>query len=129
MEYRPSNTITKALQEVYTKELVGQRFVRRSKYGGETFGEIKEVTVHLCLTYDKETSAIFQYNLDRIKSRKRNQDVEPKVFPTPSNPYTAFRPSVIIKSTNNITYELEELFIIQNKEDDTQRIVFSQSAN
>ena len=119
MELFITDTITSDLRELYLKHLVGKKFVYHSKYGGETIGEIQDVTVGLSYTFDKESSEIFQHNLDKLKSRKRREEVEPKVFPKPSNPWTGYRPTVAIKATSGITYKLKEIFILKENSNDT----------
>ena len=121
----PQSSLTSSMREVLLKELVGQTFLYRSKYGGETFGEIKDVLVSLSYTHDKETSAAFKEILDYkskrnqlIRKKEGKAEIDKPKWPRLANPFSAFRPEIHIKSTSNISYDLNDIFILSKKKKD-----------
>ena len=106
----PKNKFTEDLQLVLNEQLKGKQFVYKSKYGGETFGNIGSVIVTLVFTWDNATTQNFHNSLDSKKYHNRDK-VQPEPIPV-TNPYVAYRPIIRIKSTSNITYEMDEIFIL-----------------
>jgi hypothetical protein len=113
MELFPKSSITVDIEKILNKDWKGRTFVYRSKYGGETFGTIKEVKVNLSYTHDLETCKVFTDLLDRKMTRKTKDTA--RHLPSTTVAWTGYRPSVIITSTNNNSYSLDEIFIIASK--------------
>lgn len=116
MEFFPKNDVTIKMSELLTKEWAGKQFVYRSKHGGDTFGEIKEVIVQMSFTFDKETNAIFK-EITSLKGYRMKGELPPKKkeLLKSENPWTAYRPNIKVKTTNNITYNMDEIFIISKQ--------------
>ena len=98
-----TNDLTAAMQDLLNEKLKGKRFIYRSKYGGETFGVIDWVGVSQSITWDS----------DRLKTFNRKDKIKPEPIPV-TNPYSAYRPQIRIKSTTGVTYEFDEIFIIKD---------------
>lgn len=113
MELFPKSSITADIEKILNKDWKGLTFVYRGKYGGETFGTIKEVKVSLSFTHDRETSKILTDLLDRKGHRKTKDSV--KVLSRTTDTWTGYRPAVSINSTNGNSYSLDEIFIIAHK--------------
>lgn len=109
MDEKLTNSLTLAMQNLMQEHLHGKKFVYRSKYGGETFGIVDTVLVSLIMTWDDATSENLKNSLDYFKGG-RKKERKPAIPVT--NYYSAFRPTVSIKSTNNISYELSQIFIL-----------------
>lgn len=114
-----SNDLTLAMQSVLNQQLKGKKFVYRSKWGGETFGEIAEVGVSKSITWDRDTTQNFQNSIDYTNDRmygriSRNTPAPEKI--EVKNYYSAYTFSIRIKSTNNITYIMGEdnVYILNN---------------
>ena len=114
MELFPKSSITVDIEKVLNKEWKGLTFVYRGKYGGETFGTIKEVKVNLSYTHDLETVEEIAELLKKKKPVTKTTSDTVKV-PRTSEPWTGYRPSVTVRSTNNNSYSLDEIFIIKHK--------------
>ncbi len=116
--------------EAYRSELIGRRFVYTSKYGGETLGVIKNIECRNINTYDKETCAIIA---DYIK-KKREEGIKspilddirivnktyigPKIIADAkaSSRYRGIKTEYSMVSENGVTYDMNEIFIIDNNE-------------
>jgi len=98
------------IAEFLNSEWVGKSFVYRSKYGGETIGEIESVQVSYTYTWDEQTNKKFQQLISGKKSGTLPFPDEPDF--DNSNVYTAIRPKVTIHSTVGVWYDLDEIFII-----------------
>lgn len=107
---KPSN-LTEALEEVMKEHLVGKTFVYKSKYGGETFGIVGKVFNSSQTVVDSASSRNFKKNLDWVRQGKP-QNKMPILEPVVKQ-YTAHRPSFRIRSTNDISYDLNEIFILE----------------
>ena len=108
-----TNDLTAAMQDLLNEKLKGKRFIYRSKYGGETFGVIDCVGVSQSITWDPDTSKNFKANLDWVKTYNRKDKIKPEPIPV-TNPYSAYRPQIRIKSTTGVPYEFDEIFIIKD---------------
>lgn len=109
----PTNNLTNDMTDLLNQHLKGKKFVYRSKYGGETFGEIESCFVFNSMTWDVATSKNFTANLKWIKTRNRKGE-KPEPIPV-TNPYSAYRPQIRIKSTTGIGYTIDEIFILNDK--------------
>lgn len=108
------NKIHDALRE----EWIGKQFVYESKYGSETIGEIKDVLIVNEIRFDSNTEnrikdIVKQKSENKPKSSSMNKILETrKVKESNDFEWIGFRPSVKIKSTNNIIYKLDEIYIL-----------------
>lgn len=107
------NDLTKSMQDLLNERLKGKSFVYRSKYGGETFGEIECVIVSSAMTWDKASTTNFTNRLDWMKRFNRKDKTPPELVPI-TNYYRASRPTINIRSTKGISYQFDEIFIIEN---------------
>ena len=108
-----TNNLTTAMTNLLNEQLKGKKFVYRSKYGGETFGEIETCFVSNAITWDADTLINFQANLDWIKTHSRKGKIKPEPIPV-KNPYSAYNPKIRITSTTGIGYDFDEIFILNN---------------
>lgn len=94
------------------RDLVGRKFLYKSKYGGETIGEISGVHIEPAVYFD----AVTTYNIHKYLS-----DVSIKVEspthdkPTVNHKWGGYKLNFYIKSTNNITYNLDEIIILKTE--------------
>lgn len=96
--------------DAYNEELVGQKFVYKSKYGGYTFGEVASVFTTTSIMWDSETTKQFTWAIKQAKGRKTD---EPKPVRDPSVPkFSASNNKIQIKSTNGNIYELQDLHFL-----------------
>jgi len=108
------NKIHDALRE----EWIGKQFVYTSKYGSETIGEIKDVLIGNQIKFDSNTENRIKDIVKQKSENKPNSSIMNKVFESrkvkESNDFEwiGFRPRVEIKSTNNIIYKLDEIYIL-----------------
>lgn len=116
MEYFPKNDVTVKLAELLNKEWTGKTFVYKSKHGGEVFGEVKSISVQMLFTFDAATNAEFK-EITTLKKFRPKGEAAPKKkdIPKSDNPYSAYRPKIRVKSTNNITYDIDEIFIVSKQ--------------
>jgi hypothetical protein len=96
------------ITEMLNAEWTGKHFVYRSKYGGETIGEIDSVSVSNSFTWDPKSNENFQ----KIISFKKHGKT-PLIETVPvEEQYTGIRPTVSIRSTTGVHYKLEEIYVI-----------------
>lgn len=99
--------------DAYTEELVGKKFVYKSKYGGYTFGEVASVFTTTSIMYDSETTKQFTWAVKQAKGRKTD---ELKPVRDPSVPkFSASNNKIQIKSTSGNVYELNELYFLSKE--------------
>ena len=110
----PTNNLTNDMTDLLNQHLKGKEFLYRSKYGGETFGEIESCFVCNSVTWDQDTSKNFKANLDWVKTHNRKDKIKPEPIPV-TNPYSAYRPQIRIMSTTGIGYTIDEIFILNDK--------------
>lgn len=96
--------LTEGLRTAYKSTIIGRDFVYVSKYGGETFGKIRDVLVQLEWKDDKETANdTIQYLYSGKKQKKKESS---------NRRYRGYRPEVKVISQNNVPYRLDEIYII-----------------
>lgn len=99
--------------DAYKEELVGKKFVYKSKYGGYTFGEVASVFTATSIMWDSETTKQFTWAIKSAKMGKRKEDLKPKPERDPSVPkFSASKNKIQIKSTNGNVYELDDLHFL-----------------
>jgi Txe/YoeB family toxin of Txe-Axe toxin-antitoxin module len=119
-ELTHSNSLTQDMEAVLNNHLRGKEFVYRTKYGGETFGVIAEVSVTKKITWDPDTSKNFnnivEYKNNRMYGRIPRDAKKPERIEV-KNYYVGYAFSIRIKSTNNITYILDEdnIYILNDR--------------
>ena len=102
------------------EEWVGKKFVYTSKYGSETIGEIEDVLIVNEIRFDTNTENKIKEIVKQKSKNKPNGEIMNKILATrsikESNDFEwiGFRPSVKILSTNNITYKLDEIYILND---------------
>lgn len=108
------------LQDLMETHYVGKRFVYESKYGGYAFGVVKSIDVSSTFRFDDEYNTVINSlakenvnprmlnkepnDLHKFLARKQNPDIKPTWFGS--------RPTIRIKSENNISYDLSEIYIL-----------------
>jgi len=106
------------IHDTLREEWIGKQFVYESKYGSETIGEIKDVLIGNQIKFDSNTENRIKDIVKQKSENKPKSSVANKFFETrkvkESNDFEwiGFRPSVEIKSTNNIIYKLDEIYIL-----------------
>ena len=106
------------IHDTLREEWIGKQFVYTSKYGSETIGEIKDVLIVNQIKFDTNTEnrikdIVKQKSENKPKSSSMNKILETrKVKESNDFEWIGFRPSVKIKSTNNIIYKLDEIYIL-----------------
>jgi hypothetical protein len=109
--YRTSE-LTSDIHKLLNNAYVGKSFVYRTKYGGETIGEIESVNVGLEYVYDTETNKSIQAAIDMSKYGRKSE--QSSISKRHDIEYCASRPTVWIKSTNDISYPLKDIFIVDH---------------
>lgn len=108
-------SLTEKLVKLLTEEWKGKKFVYRSKYGGEVIGEVESVFITIEFIMDqKSNSDLNEVIKTKFPKSKQHDDIPNYVKVNEKERYTATRPAVNIRSTNNQVYELSEIFIITN---------------
>ena len=96
--------------DAYKEELIGKKFVYKTKYGGLTFGEVADVFTTTSIMWDTETTKQFTWAVKQAKGRKTD---EPKPVRDTSIPkFSASNNKIQIKSTNGNVYELNEIYFL-----------------
>jgi len=108
MESTYNSSVTLQIEEILNAAWPDKKFIYRSKYGGETFGIISKVKVSSAIVHDATTSAILT---ELFKPRKNRVTIEPA---QPEDTWRGSRLKISIISTNNIVYDLDEIFIIDD---------------
>jgi hypothetical protein len=104
--------------EAYKEELVGKKFVYRSKYGGYTFGEVASVFTTTSIMWDSESTKQFTWAVKQAKGRKTD---EPRPVRDTSVPkFSASMNKIQVKTTNGNVYELNELHFLSKGPDYVQ---------
>ena len=104
------NNITEGLK----KDLVGRHFVYKSEYGGETIGVIADVYKEYVLNFD----AVTEYNITKHLSEvtvKFEKPIGDK--PVSTHRWAGYKFKFYIRSTNHISYNLDEIVILRNEID------------
>ena len=96
--------------DAYKEELIGKKFVYKTKYGGLTFGEVADVFTTTSIMWDSETTKQFTWAVKQAKGRKTD---EPKPVRDTSIPkFSGSNNKIQIKSTNRNIYELNEIYFL-----------------
>jgi hypothetical protein len=99
--------------DAYKEELVGKKFVYKSKYGGLTFGEVASVFTTTSIMWDSETTKLFAWAVQNAKMGKRKENLETKPVRDPNIPmYSASNNKIHIKSVNGNVYELKDIHFL-----------------
>jgi hypothetical protein len=96
--------------DAYKEELIGKKFVYKSKYGGLTFGEVADVFTTTSIMWDSETTKLFAWAIQNAKMGKKKDNLSPKPERDPNIPkFSASNNKIQIKSINGNVYELNDL--------------------
>jgi hypothetical protein len=99
--------------EAYEEELIGKKFVYKSKYGGLTFGEVASVFTTGSIMWDSETTKQFTWAIQNAKMGKRKDDLKPRPERDTSIPkFSGSNNKIQIKSINGNVYELNDLYFL-----------------
>jgi len=100
------------------RHLAGEQFVYKTPYGGVTFGEIKDVGVEHMMGFDQVTASRVGHMLNKA-SQKTNE------LPKQTEPdknyirWVGIKPKFYVISTNNISYMLDDIYILSVHEEVT----------
>lgn len=103
-DFESFKELVESLRTAYKSTIIGRDFVYISKYGGETFGNVRDILVRLEWKDDNETTEDTIQFLYSGKKRKKGE--------SNSRRYRGYRPEVRIISQNNVSYSLDEIYII-----------------
>jgi hypothetical protein len=110
--------IIQDIRREMARRLVGEQFAYKTPYGGVTFGEIKDVGVEHVMGFDQVTSG----RVSRMLSKgSQGMEEQPKSA-EPDENYTRWvgiKPRFYVISTNNISYMLNEIYILSVHEEVT----------
>ena len=97
----------------YQEELIGKKFVYKSKYGGYTFGEVADVFTTTNIMWDSETTKQFSWAVKQAKGRKTNEPRPVRDISVPK--FSGSNNKIQIKSTNGNVYELNDLHFLSKE--------------
>jgi hypothetical protein len=106
----PSSNI---IADVYKKQMVGKRFVYHSKYGGETFGIVRDISVIIRWHADALTNWNLQTGLAKHTTKVTAPTGEQ---PTVANHWQGWNLDIRIISEKGNVYSLTEdkIYIIED---------------
>lgn len=98
------------------KSLVGREFIYCSKYGGETKGKVKSVSITSNLNFDKETNRKLKIKMSKYSPKIEINDLDYQEIKVPYT-WRGCYPSIYIHSESGQTYEFikDKLYFLDEK--------------
>jgi hypothetical protein len=95
------------IRQAYQDSLIGKKFVYCSKYGGETIGEVADVSLHHVISHDKESARKFKIALSKASSKVQLSDKDLQPIDVKER-WSGWNFKVVIHSTNGMRYDFHE---------------------
>ena len=97
------------------KDLIGKEFIYVSKYGGETKGIVKDVSLQHIISFDEETARKFK--LKMASSGKFDLKESDLIENNASFTWSGKSFKILVHTTNNVFYELgvDNIYFLDEK--------------
>ena len=100
------------LRKILTEEFKGREFVYVSKYGGEVFSKVSNISIGYTILMDKESNRKFKIGLSK-KSPKVKLEEKDKQPIEVENTWSGQKYKIEIVSNNGNYYNLNEIYFIK----------------